>query len=422
MQTLKERDLKNGGNDNAAIDSCTPDAKKKKSGFIFASALAAFLALNIAIAVVVRSKPQAARPITEVLKQAEEERRAAAEAGVDVKANTHSWSWWLAKYYLEQKQTPDIVLFGSSLIGSAHASIDAVCKQNSIDVLSHREMIYLQDQLSKRAGRQLSVFSLASPGEMISDSFVLYKALLQPGKTPKLVIATIAPRDFIDATLAYPGTTEHYKFCSRFLGNQLDSFKNEAYPDIFTRLQAEIEQVPLKAFFLPAWTKYAEASDSRFTAPELGRIRPGASLVPPVVVPPRQDNSAEYRRRFKKPESATYKAELRFFKSWLADMQAKGIKVLVICMPTTKSNRNLLSLSFWQKFSNDMHDACLTNEAGWLDLSTSGLFDDKQDYLDTVHLNALGAAKLFPVIADRIVSDPVLKKALLDDSEQNQVR
>lgn len=333
--------------------------------------------------------------ISEVLIQARQEAKAS-------EVSKHSWSWWLSKLYEEQVKAPDVVVFGSSLLGSAHASVDAQYLFQLTDVLIHRRMSYLENQLANRLGHKVTIFSLASPGEMISDFYVISKALFAPGKKPKLVIATIAPRDFIDSTLAYPAATDHYKFFSNYV--DFATQNNLAYPDFFSRLAAEIERLPLKRISKLAMFGQAESAKTDWNQSELGYIKPGMALVPAAAVPKQVDNSKEYAERFREPFGPNYENEMQFFRLWLAEMKKQGISTMVFCMPTTKSNRELLSQAFWQRFRRDVSAACKANNSDWVDLSDSGLFV-QSDYLDTVHLNAYGAVRLFPVIAERVSSN-----------------
>ncbi|MFX6972933.1 hypothetical protein ABTH74_19295, partial [Acinetobacter baumannii] len=70
---------------------------------------------------------------------------------------------------------------------------------------------------------------------------------------------------------------------------------------------------------------------------------------------------------------------------------------------------------FWQLFRSDIKTVCKNYGADLMDLSDSGLFT-QADYLDTVHLNAYGGVRLFPVIAERVTMQ---KKFFQDLSESN---
>ena len=378
-----------------------PQKKRTKiyalMGTAFFSALVVFGLINFQLL----NKSGQKHQIAEVAQQAAAEQ----QSGVP---SSHSWAWWLSKMYMEQAQAPDVVVFGSSLLGSAHISVDANFESKLLDVLTHRQMSFFQEQLSKRLGHRVCVFSLGSPGQMISDSYVLTRALF-PVKKPKLVIATIAPRDFVDNTLPCPASTDHFKFFSNFL--DLNAQAAAAYPDFFSRLGAEIERLPVKQTGKFRLNKFAEANESTYSNSEISRIGPGKSVVPAKAIPTMVDNTAEYKERFRNPNSANYQAEMQFFNSWLAEMRKQGIEVVVVAMPTTESNRKLLPDSFWTMFRKDVAAVCQKNNSDWFDLSDSGLFT-QVDYLDTVHLNAYGGIRLFPVLAERLSLNPACVKAL----------
>lgn len=375
---------------------------RKYSAAFFSTAFFAALVFFAGINMALSTSKTETRQLPEVLQQAADEKAS------NVKSS-HSWAWWLSKYYQELPAAPDVVVFGSSLLGSAHISADANFESKLLDVLAHRQMSFLGNQLTQRLGHEVSIFSLGSPGQMISDSYVISKALFTSSKQPKVVIATIAPRDFIDNTLPCPASTDHYKFFSKFM--DLTNNDSIAYPDFFSRLGAEIEKLPIKAASKLSMNKYAEPSKVEYESTSISRVEPGSSMVPAKAIPARVDNTAEYKERFKDPSSASYESEMQFFQSWLSSMQKKGITVMVVGMPTSPENRSLLPEKFWTKYRADVAKTCKQNNAEWFDLSDSGLFQ-ATDYLDTVHLNAYGGVKLFPVIAEKLSSEKKIQDLL----------
>lgn len=393
MQTLEKKPVVSN---QQASEKKTPGAY---AGTAFFAALLLFLAINVGLSASSQNK----RKIAEVIRQAQDEQ-------VNKVAARHTWPWWLSKLYAEEPQAPDVVIFGSSLLGSAHASVDATYLMQLLDVLTHRKISFLEKQISDRVGHPVTVFSLGCPGEMVSDAYAISKSLIFEGKKkPKLVIATIAPRDFVDSTLPYPAATDHYKFFSNY--TDLSKMDSAAYTDFFSRMGAELERLPLKNIGKKELSQFAEPAKSEMDQSGRFGIKPGDSLVPAGAVPKQVDNTKEYEERFKNPFSGNYNSEMRFFKEWLAEMKQNGIEVMVVCMPTTAANRNLLPASFWQDFRSKIAAVCKENNADWYDLSDCGLFQ-QSDYLDTVHLNAYGAIRLFPVLAERMTMFEPAKKAL----------
>jgi hypothetical protein len=84
---------------------------------------------------------------------------------------------------------------------------------------------------------------------------------------------------------------------------------------------------------------------------------------------------------------------------------------MLVDMPLTAVNRNLLPPIFWASYKGGLKAACAENEAKYLDLSADKLFDNS-DFVDTVHLNAGGGIKLIDKIADTVSQDAALRTCL----------
>jgi hypothetical protein len=330
------------------------------------------------------------------------------------------WSWWPARQWLEQKSAPDVVLFGSSQMNSAVCAGDAQYLFQAIDSLTHRRAALLEHDMQGEFDRPVTVFNLATPGAMCSDAYMESQALFARGLQPKAVIIGISPRDFIDNTLTYAAETEPYKFYSRFVGP--GKLLKNAYHDVFSWLQCGIDYLPFRrlgcylqnvASDVPADKEQSPEAHADALAAVLGNgmAEPGKWLVPANIPPMWVDNSKEYKNRFKNPNTPVYESEKAFFNAFLADMQEKKIAVIVVGMPTLPLNRQLLSHRFWQRFHTTVSNICAVHNAEYLDLSDSPIFV-KADYLDTVHLNAQGGAKLFQILAKYAHADSMVTASL----------
>lgn len=391
-------------------------AAKKRGPIAFTAALVLFAIVNVALLYFSAFyKP----PIEEAVLKADP------NAG----ARTRTWSWWLARTWLEQKQAPDVVIFGSSQMGSAVAAGDAKFLYEVVDALTHRRVRIFEHELKQQVGKPVSVFTLASPGAMCSDAYMASQALFKRGMEPKLVVLGVSPRDFIDASMPFPAVTEPYKFYSKYInvGNLITC----AYQDPMSWLQFGMESLPcrkLGSFIQEQATQSAggNAPSSTNNNDALAAVLGGGDAMPgkwrvPAVIPQNlwKDNTKEYKTRFKNPQTPVYQAEKRFFTEFLADMKARGITVLVVGMPSLPMNRVLLPDNFWRDFRASLSSTCAITGAQWLDLSDNADFV-KDDYLDTVHLNAEGGAKLFKKIAQFGANDPTIAASLKAAPEATQ--
>jgi hypothetical protein len=370
-------------------------------------------------------------------------------------------SWWLARTYIQSEKVPDIVVCGSSQIGGLQAA-DANSSGKTIDFVSNRRSLIIEDDIYKQIGLKPTVFLSALPGAMVSDHFAIGRALYKPQTTPSLVVLTVSPRDFIDNTLSSAGATDSYRFFSQY--SDMKAYTNLAFHDprsrfdyfvsnelplrlIIPDVQQTIEQVGKRLTALEdGWLKAVSDNESRDAgtagdasaassvaskksgsradpsvtqAEQLkfvmgaygGNLKPGQAVLTPNLPKIYVDNSLDYMHRYANAYPPTYKVQLAYMRAFLADLKKRGVKVLVVGMPLTKINRDLLTTSFWKGFRRNLAEQCKLGDAVYLDLSDSPDFS-QGDFCDTVHLNADGGTRLADHIARAIANSKELRQAL----------
>ncbi len=338
-----------------------------------------------------------------------------------------SWTWWMAKGFLDQKMPPDIVLLGSSQMNAAARAGDAKLMNRAVDCVLHREVYSLEDALKKAGLPSNTVVNCSLDGAMASDYWMTARALLTDDHKPKIVILGVSPRDFIDNKLVSASSTEPFRFFSRYVDS--GKLSQLAYPDPLARLNAQLEWA-LNS--LPTRTLHSSIEamlssnqlrgDKPQTQEVLGVVRDSQMMVKPgeFMEPAKTegfwvDNSHEYIGRYKNSSPPCYPIQISFFKEFLGMMRDQNVKVLVLGMPTLAQNRNLLSDQFWASYRNQIASICRDHDASWLDISASPDFDTT-DFIDTVHVNSKGGAKIFAVMAEKLGSDVNLDKALKSKS------
>jgi hypothetical protein len=330
-----------------------------------------------------------------------------------------TFTGWTARRYAKLDQAPDVVLFGSSQMGTAVFSTDADKLNKGIDCVKHRHCVTLQDDLEERLGQPVKVFNWSLGGSMVSDAYLESLAMFDGDHKPRMVVLGVNPRDFIDNSLTNAGSTEQFHFFTRYVdpGN----LAKVAIPSTMGRFEWAFNRViPLRRLGMDVQGTYLannleeDADDSsakKGTQPlqavsVTGKIVKENQWVVPAHIPADVfvDNTKEYKARYANPYPKLYKAEMRFFKEFLALMKQKDIEVLVVGMPSLWPNRTLLPPAFWADWRNQVSVACKDQGVTWMDLTDSPKFQSG-DYLDMVHYNAQGGAKFFNLIADYIVSN-----------------
>lgn len=354
-------------------------------------------------------------------------------------------SWWLARTYLTNP-LPAVVVCGSSQIGGLQAA-DANTTGKVIDFVADHHCPTLENALAARVGGSPYVFLSALPGAMISDHFAIARALYSQA-APPVVVVTVSPRDFIDNTLPCAGSTEPYRFFSRY--SKMDKYTNLAYNEPWARFSYAVSnELPVRKLLPPlqavlaslapepepdpesesAAPSSSSSSSSQLSAPSAnageqlkfvmggyeGNLKPGQAVVEPNMPRIFVDNTRDYRRRYKNTHPAAYDVQMSFFGDFLNYLKERGVKVLVVGMPLTACNRDILPPAFWQDFRGKVNSVCQANQAEYLDLSASPDFG-RDDFCDTVHLNAWGGTKLAEHIAAAISERQTLREALLPTS------
>lgn len=388
----------------------------------FVTALAVFLTLNLGLAV--------CRPLTP-LKAAELPNRA---------------SWECQRALRFQKDslttTPDVVLFGSSLMMIPTTCAEADFQGKIIDPVLEPYSNKLSQLLKSRGRAFQRCFNFAMPGAVISDHYLVSKALFKENQRPRLVVLGITLRDFMDCGVDSVAATPAYNYFHRYLSEaELDelvktgqggAWQNREYLvnkwlyiygrrlELQKLIQTAASQTTteaLQALKLPLEAKKAlsyeelckprenrlknkkDNIDALMAAQE---VKPGNFLILPNMQLPWQDNTREYKKRFAHKNEAVFKGQMAFLDKLLALNESMGIETLIVNMPVTPMNMKLMPKGSYERYSAALNTVAQTRQVKVLDLN--GTFD-MSCFRDTVHMNGKGGAALLNSIAAALSED-----------------
>lgn len=305
------------------------------------------------------------------------------------------------KGFKQLPERPGTVLLGSSLVMYPFWTMDRDRYGAVPDILHHHDSLVLRQELKKAGFENPSVYSLAVFGQMVSDAYIYVDEYLKGDKKPEFLIYGIAPRDFNDSDLAGPMSTNTFK---RLVG--LENFSR--YANLYLPgLQDKVDFVASHVcfFYYKRWRLQHEFEKG------INKVYKALGMAPPVeAIEQKQDAQAgfmlsgtkderwanstkEYTRRYKNIAERDLSVQTGFLDRLLDVCGERGIKVVVINMPLTEDNRNLLPAGFYSSFREKV--AGLANRPGvkFLDLGESKEFD-VSDFWDTVHLEHGGGYKM----------------------------
>lgn len=320
---------------------------------------------------------------------------------------------------------PDAVLFGSSLMMIPIACRDADYLQRSIDPVLHPYSQYMHDRALSSRGQDIKCFNFALPGGMISDHYMIVSSLFTDSRKPKLAVFGLSLRDFIDSGVECAAATPAYCYFSRYkTEREIDQMLPLSMPSIFNRgqyladryfylfgkrLQLQVVSgdlikalinSTLRSDHIITLKDEENKPDSNPNAALKGtEVRPGMLVLQPDAFYPWQDNTREYKKRFKGPNTAMFDTQSRYFDLMLSQLHRQSVKVMLVNMPLTESNMKLMPRGSYDKYLALMHRAA-RGGCIFIDLN-DGRFV-ASNFKDPVHMNGRGGKLLIDNIVDNL--------------------
>lgn len=310
------------------------------------------------------------------------------------------------------KQRPTVMLLGSSLIMHPFWAMDAQSDAHIADIFHYHGSKALESKLAALGAPSQRVYSLAIFGQMVSDAFIYVDGFLKGDKKPDVLLLGIAPRDFSDADLPAPIATFTFKRLvglenfAKYADSYLPGWQDKAdfvathccyFYGKRWRLQHEVEKGINKAYaFLGMPTEKASLAQNADPAKNTaGFMLTGSNEE-------RWTNSTkEYRRRYHDIANRDLSIQEGFLNKLLAVCAERHIKVVVVNMPLTAANRELLPPGFYQNFCDKIQTIAARPNVKFVDLGASPDFTN-DDFWDTAHLNHFGGHKLVDRVAKQI--------------------
>ncbi len=360
----------------------------------------------------------------------------------------HSLIWWKVRDFNKQcslpNQSPNIVLFGSSLLLEAVNHGDANFLGKPLDTVSHHRASCLEAELVSDSTYHPNTFSFAIGGQMPSDVFAITDTLLQKSSAPPLVIWGIAPRDFLDNSFPGPASSSTAAYMAKLA--QKEVVGDEGMPENHNSFWSGANKTLQKVFCLygersdfltiihgvtnvllqniQEATKIANAKVSgptllsgnmtadgrqKFLVNCLDDLGPGDQITSPESMRPKDliDNSAQYRICYNPFTRSKLETQLSYLEKFLIDSRANGTQVVLINMPITKRNMSLMPPGVYDLYLCAVKNLAEKYGMTMNDFNKNDLFSES-DFLDTVHLNGFGGEKFSVLLAYCLKHSPEL--------------
>ena len=310
-----------------------------KSFSTFILAFIIFLLINI-ISIPGAYSPPAPKPID----------LSSTNKQLDVMGKTTSW--WLAKAYFTEPKPPEVIVLGTSQAGCI-LNADAYVYDRRVDVTGDHRCYTVEHDLKKLTHKDWRVQVLAFPGAMISDQLIICRSLFSAKYHPKMVILTLAPRDFIDNNYLGPTSSEAFSFFSKSI--TVDSEIRPIFVPQFRTFHDFISVIPVRTVtrnLLDIEDYNLSRSNERTTPLPLQalilpfeRARPRQTVVGSGDLYYFMDNLRDYKKRYKNPFPEYLNTQLHCLDILFRDLAQQGISIAVVEMPLALANHLLPKVS-----------------------------------------------------------------------------
>jgi hypothetical protein len=331
-----------------------------------------------------------------------------------------SMVWWTVDDFRKQKENPDLVVIGSSLMMHALHGGDAEYLKLPQNEVMHHRCAMLEDLIQKKTGVKVKSFAFALAGQMASDAYALTTTLLSERK-PKMIVYGIAPRDLMDNTLDSPASTEIFKFMGKLGGTKDCAW--QARHGLWEKIEYMLEQASAlydhRNYFVYLQQHYVhnllrlfghKYTDEVHTPFALRRltlldlpedIGSNERIALPNLEVKFVDNSDEYRRRYQPFKQNKFQEQVDYLAKLMAYCQNEGIKLVLVNMPLTDDNIALMPAGTYDLYKRTVSTLASRYNDRFIDLQDSKLFPKKL-YCDTAHMSGYGGVVFFNSLADKL--------------------
>ncbi len=315
--------------------------------------------------------------------------------------------------YFKSNQKPEILIVGSSLPMCAFTLPDQTLRlaaQKGIDhmpiLMTYTKAEEFQKALRDKLKLEGEVSNLTCAGCMVSDTYTLLKRLIEAKRAPAMVLYGIAPRDFADNMMPKIGETPlclalaewsgklskprptASEYLSFYVGKYSNFYKTKnRFRNAFTEIAADNLGRPIN-LYAASHPETAGLENSIKTK----NLEANVIAVPRVDKAPIDHDLELYKTRYNPLSLDRFNTETVSLNKLVELCQSNKITLLIIEMPLTDRNRNLMPADLVVSYQTAIANASENKVVKVIDFFTPDYFAPP-DFSDSAHLNIVGSAK-----------------------------
>ncbi len=323
--------------------------------------------------------------------------------------------------YICSSQNPQVVMMGSSLLAVPSLSCDQAFVRAKGPYPSVPDMFafshykrcdYFKMLLSNKLGKKVEIVNLGLAGIVASDQRLILEKALAFDKKPSMVVWTIAPAEFIwndgcgvDKTrIGLAFKTYSWPVDAGALALAADRLRREVTWH-FDLLENELAacKTPMGDCFSKLLHRSETSNQTVATkpAPEVDALAGITSKIDAYGRTNKLEDIANFRRNYAKMDGKLFDQQLEYFTKTLDLCNEHDVPVVIVNMPLTKYNRELIDKSVYAKYLAQVTEISKKHRQPFINMDDSEQFT-LSDFYDSTHLNESGGKKLFTALSERI--------------------
>lgn len=291
----------------------------------------------------------------------------------------------------------NVVLMGSSLMMFPFWAVDKNVEPSLRDqkFQYHRSM-ELQNKLRSAGLANAVVYDMATPLQMISDTYLYMDRLFIGRRTPHTVVLGVSPRDFWDSEFPQPGQT--LNFMDQVGLVDCGPYWTEYLPRLHDKALFAMSQ----GVFLYDKRSYIQ----RFLTDKMMR-RFGKKEVSPLMAGGTRFafGIGRYKERYQGISILGIEPQMRFLDKICDLCDRRNIRLILLNMPLPDINRQLMSPQFYRQYQTELCALAEDRHVQFLELADVAEFKQDFNYSDAAHMNRRGGNKLIEHILPAVIAE-----------------
>lgn len=336
------------------------------------------------------------------------------------------------KYLSRNDNEPSVVLMGSSLMRTAAEVSDMSINKELREARfanDYDKATFFENQLRKALGINVNVLNMALRGCMASDYQLIFQRAVELGKRPNFVIVATAPAEFmsndqplVDNTYVhqsllkykFPQGKPFYEAAAQSVERAMAPHDLDAVEKFFGYMRlhgaaylSDVTGHPTDLFRAAAYkdnkvqmlpTAYASKTRLDMEDAVSDTVKKNNPLA----------DLPHYKMRYYPPNVKLYNQHEHNFGEMIRLAHENDIPLVVINMPITAPNRDLVDPTLRNRYYNFLKETTEKYHVAYMDMDDHNMFS-LTDFEDCSHLNGRGAKKFFTALAQNLVKETNLR-------------